>query len=67
MQGYSRAICFAARMVLENKSRQLIHYKIDINYEDNHGNKSYEDFLSPWLLLLLFFKSALATHVTDAK
>lgn len=64
MQGYSGAICFTARKVLENKSRQLIHYKVDTSYEDNQGNKSYEDLLSPWLLLLLFFKSALATHVT---
>lgn len=64
MQGYSRAMSVTARKVLENKSRQLIHYKIDICYEDNHRNKSYEDLLSPWLLLMLFFKSALATHIT---
>lgn len=59
-----RTICYAARKVSENKARQLIHYKIDISYEDYHGNKSYEDLLSPWLLLLLFFMSALATHIT---
>lgn len=64
MQGYSTAICFTAEKVLENQSRQLIHYEIDISYEDNHGNKCYEDLLSPWLQLQLFFKSALATHVT---
>lgn len=64
MQGYSKAISVTARKVSENKSRQLIHYKIDICYEDNNGNKSYEDLLTPWLLLMLFFKSALGTHIT---